>query len=292
MLSLPFVSLVFLNLMFGVRIICIEHAFFTTYLQQGLNATSTKSIAPVIPTEFRLLAYFFPCLVSFFINAATLIWNTRSMGTYLLKYPQFLLAPCFTPFMFEAYKDNSNNSINHEFQLRVWKKGTLANAIYLGCLPQCDLVAMEYYKGVPSFYFDYDRDDVWWYDEQLFLHSMQYGGIHFSFLSFMLFSLLIFRMFCTDCIFKNQSKLCKPIHLICLPCPQNCFVDTSIDQSELKTHPTPASDNEVTQEGLSPKSSLQTSSNHTTDENVIDSCPPELSGRSTGEQGIENFCHL
>ena len=116
-LSLPFVGLVFLNLMFGVRIICIEHAFFTTYLQQGLDTTSAKSIDPVIPTEFRLLAYFFPCLVSFLINAATLMWNTQSMGTYLLKYPQFLLAPCFTPFMFEAYTDNSNNNINSEYKL-------------------------------------------------------------------------------------------------------------------------------------------------------------------------------
>ena len=148
---------------------------------------------------------------------------------------------------------------------------------------------MEYYKGVPSFYFDYDRDDVWWYDEHLFQHSMQYGGIQFTFLSSLFFSVLIFRMFCTDCIFKNQSKLCKPIHLLCLPCPQNCFVDTSIDRNETTTNPTSAFHNEIKQKGLTPEPSLLPSTNHTTDENVLDSCVPQLTALSQKKEGIEYF---
>ena len=272
-LSLPFVSLVFLNLMFGVRIICVEHAFFTTYLEQGFNAT--KSIDPVIPTEFRLLAYLCPPFLSFAINAAKLACSTRGMETYLLKYPQFLIAPCFTPFMFEGYKDNT---ATNQYQLRVWKKGTLVNAIYLGCLPQCVLIVVEYYKGVPSFYFDYED---WWYDDALFKFSMQYGGIAFAFVSSTIFCFLTFRMFCSDIIFKSK---CKPVHLLCCPCPQNCFADTDAHPNEIETPSALDVDNDVSEEGLSLNSSLQQSVNNNSCQIGIESCAPEL--LTEGIQGI------
>ena len=282
MLSLPFVNLVFLNLMFGVRIICIEHGFFTSYVQQGLDSTCRKSIDPVIPTEFRLLAYFIPCLVSFIINVGKLTWSTRSMGPYLLKYPQFLLAPCFTPFMFEPYKDCGNN---YEYKLRVWKKGTLANAFYLGCLPQCVLVAMEYYKGVPSFYFDCDGEDVALFNEALFKFNMQYGGIGFALLSSIVFSFLIFRMFCTDSIFKNQSTICKPIHILCCPYPQNCFTDTVVEPTKIEKGLALAVNDETKQ-----WSSLRHSSNTTVRENRTDSSEPVNLTASQEQQGTKHFC--
>ena len=188
------------------------------------------------------------------------------MGTYLLMYPQFLLAPCFTPFMFEPYKDCGNN---YEYKLRVWKKGTLANAIYLGCLPQCVLVAMEYYKGVPSFYFDCDGEDVALFNETLFKFNMQYGGIGFAFLSSMVFSSLIFWMFCTDSIFKNQSTLCKPAHVPCAPYPQSCFTDTVVGPTEIQKGPVLAVKDEI-EKG----SSLCHSSNTTVMESGTESSEP------------------
>ena len=204
------------------------------------------------------------------------------MGPYLLKYPQFLLAPCFTPFMFEPYKDCGNN---YEYKLRVWKKGTLANAFYLGCLPQCVLVAMEYYKGVPSFYFDCDGEDVALFNEALFKFNMQYGGIGFALLSSMVFSFLIFRMFCTDSIFKNQSPLCKPVHLPCCPYPQNCFTDTVVETTKIEKGLALAVNDETKQ-----WSSLRHSSNTTVRENRTDSSEPVNLTASQEQQGTKHFC--
>ena len=287
LLSLPFIGLLFLNLMFGVRIIFIEQAFFATYFQQEQSNTSqtwtnTKSIDPVIPIEYRLLAYLCPCFISFFVNAARLVWTTRGIGAYLLKYPQFLIAPCFTPFMFEG------KHTNDRYELRVWKQGTLMNAIYLGCTPQWVFVAMNYYRQIPFFFFDYGNDDAWWLDESVFgLHNLHLGGIQYAILSSTLFSLLIFRMFCTDVIFKNQSKFCKPIHMICCPCPQNCFTETATEQKEKETPGVLAVDNDITHKESSPRSSLQEFSTRSTPENEIESCEKVNSTCLPENEGIK-----
>ena len=99
--SMPFLLLCLINTMFGVRTICIESAFFSSYRYQfpgtSGNGDEIKTIEPMIPAEYRLLAYFFPCILSFLFNLINLMRTTKGMKRYLMKYPQFLVACCFTP---------------------------------------------------------------------------------------------------------------------------------------------------------------------------------------------------
>merc|ERR1712079_333012 len=77
LVSLPFVCMLLINTMFGVRVLCIENAFFTQYRYErfytdGRNAFH-ETIDPIIPPEYRILAYLAPSLVSFTINIIKLI---------------------------------------------------------------------------------------------------------------------------------------------------------------------------------------------------------------------------
>ena len=78
--SMPFVLLCLVNTMFGVRAICIENAFFSSYRYQFPNQTTqydqVETIEPIIPPEYRLLAYFFPCIFSFLVNLIRLLSTT------------------------------------------------------------------------------------------------------------------------------------------------------------------------------------------------------------------------
>ena len=122
LISLPFVSMILLNTMFSARVMCIENAFFSSYRYQHYlkdrNVIQT-AIDPIIPTEYRLLAYFTPSLISFVINAIRLASTGAKLKCYVRKYPQILVASCFTPFMFEGCEGNS---------IRIWKLGSVLNA--------------------------------------------------------------------------------------------------------------------------------------------------------------------
>ena len=140
--------------MFGLRSICIESAFFTKYEKRVYSRTleleSSETIEPILQPQYRMLAYFLPPLLSFLINAARLTFTCENIGPYLLQYPQFLMFPCFTPFMFEGYKHDKRPT---KYPLKIWKIGTVVNGFCIGCLPQIVLLFMEYYRGVPSWDF-------------------------------------------------------------------------------------------------------------------------------------------
>ena len=232
LVSLPFISMLLINCMFGVRVLCIESAFFSSYQYErgyyGRTDFFQKTIDPIFPTEYRILAYLTPSFISFMINILKLLYTGSQFTKYVKKYPQILFACCFTPFMFEGCNINSKSSI------RVWKLGTVLNALFIGCLPQLILISMDFYRGVV--YWDFlglilSQEQVYENNDALF--KVNYGNIWFSIITGMLFLFLIIFLFFTNIIFKTHGIYCKCCCILCLPCPQNC-INTS--QELLPSH--------------------------------------------------------
>ena len=148
LISLPFIATLFLNSMFGIRAVCIENAFFSSYRYQRYYKDEKddvlETIDPIIEPEYRLLMYLFPSFVSFLINACRLSFTGSNIGQYIKQYPQIIIASCFTPFMFEGSKENS---------IRIWKLGSIFNAFFIGCLPQIVLLFMDHQRGIVNWDF-------------------------------------------------------------------------------------------------------------------------------------------
>ena len=77
LISFPFFCTFLINCMFVVRMICIEHAFFSSYRYYHYRLHGRRSnvitIDPIIPPEYRLLAYLAPSFISLTINAVRLL---------------------------------------------------------------------------------------------------------------------------------------------------------------------------------------------------------------------------
>ena len=243
LISLPFISMLFINCMFGIRVVCIENAFFSSYRYRyyPLDGTPTikKAIDPIIPPEYRLLVYLAPSCISFIINAVRLISTGTKFKQYIKKYPQILLASCFTPFMFESCKINGASTI------RIWKLGTILNAFYIGCVPQIVLLVTDFQRGIIHWDFlslALEPEKI--YENNDALLKSPYGNIMFAIISCIIFTSLIFLFFFTDKIFKNIGIYCKCFTILCCPCPQNFTNLTSqfSTSHDLQTAPNPNED--------------------------------------------------
>ena len=210
-LSIPFGCTLLMNTMFIVRIICIENAFLTSYRYQRYpkNLPSFKddflerTIDPIIPPEYRLVAYFTPVVISFTINLIKLVCTGTKLVKCVRKYPQFLIASCFTPFMFEGCDENS---------IRIWKLGTVLNALFIGCLPQIILLYMEFYRGTVNWDFvgvELSGESLWENNDALFKH--RYGNCLFASISGVLYLFLIIFAFklCSESCFVCPKHLIK-----------------------------------------------------------------------------------
>ena len=205
LLSLPFATMLLLDTMFGIRLVCIENAFFSSYRYHYYTADSRgiieKSIDPIISPQFRIPAYFVPSAISFIINIVRLLCTKANPKLYVKKYPQILMASCFTPFIFEGTKNNS---------IRIWKTGSVLNAFFIGCLPQIVLLTMDFYRGVVN----WDFLGLALRPEQIIenndaLLKYRYGNTLFAIISGSFFLFLIIITFFTNKIFKNHLTLDK-----------------------------------------------------------------------------------
>ena len=226
-LSMPFLCLCILNTMFGFRIICIETAFFTSYRLQFSNDSlptgwDRKEITALVNPEYRILLYLAPCIFPFLINAFKLFCTTRGFWKYYLQYPQFLISPCFTPFMFEGYK---SSNIETHYRLKIWKLGTIVNAIYIGCVPQCILLIIDYLKGVHNWKFQkkefVDGDTFSESNDGIF--KFAYGNAIFAISTAVLFLALIIIFFQSKSLFRERGFHCKCFAIVCCPCPEDCI---------------------------------------------------------------------
>lgn len=209
-LCFPFLCVLLLNTMFGCRVLCIENAFFTSYRYQDLfdqdrntlyDVNHEQIIEPIVPTEYRLLIYLAPSMVSFLINAITLLSSCKDLGQHVRTYPQILIACCFTPFMYEGCTENS---------IKIWKLGTLCNAIFLGCFPQIVLLGMNYCRGIDNWNFlGYNLDTEGVYEGNDALFKYNHGNSIFAIISCTFYLLLIIITFFTDKVIQNHATFFK-----------------------------------------------------------------------------------
>ena len=247
--------------MFGFRIVCTENIFFTSYRYQTLNETTTSydllQISPIVPPQYRLLMYLAPCIIPFMLNAIRLWWTTQGLWKYFMTYPQFLISPCFTPFMFEGYQSTHQGELQ---KIKIWKLGSIINAIYIGCIPQCILCVTDYYKGVHQWEFGKygpaleERPGVS-YENNDALIKHPYGNTIFSITTGTFFLMLIVFFFGSQNIFKERGIHCRCLNILCCPCPGPCI--------------------RLTKSNFDPSSSDRTSAKQPADEDIEKHVPSE-----------------
>ena len=215
--------------MFGLRSILIESAFFSTYRYQKYDFTtfqvSTKIIDPLIPPEYRLVAYLTPGLISLLFNSFRLYSTTKGLAGYLMKYPQFIIACCFSPFMFEGYKPNNKQD---EYKLRIWKSGTFINALCIGCVPQLILIITDLYRGVHEWDFISSKlsDEQWVLATNDAYINHKFGNIIFAITTSIFNFLLILVFFYTTSLFSDRGIHCQCHNILFCPCPGPCISES------------------------------------------------------------------
>ena len=228
--------------MFGFRIVCIESSLFTTYRYQNYNETTivhdTKEIVPIFPLEYRLPLYLAPCIIPFLLNGIRLWCTTKGLWRFFMKYPQFIISPCFTPFMFEG--NESTNQLGDP-KLKIWKWGTIINAIYIGCIPQFILCITDYYKGVNQW--EFDKNDLSGRENNDALFKHPYGNTIFATATATFFLTLITLFFGSQSLFKQRGIHCRCLTILCCPCPKPCI---RLSKEEHNHLPPPTSTNENT----------------------------------------------
>ena len=243
MLSVPFLCLCILNAMFGCRIICIESSFFTSYrsitFNESFDRFDREEISPLIHPEYRLMIYLAPCIIPFLINAFKLYRTTKGLWKYFLQYPQFLISPCFTPFLFEGYESTDQHG---KAQLKIWKRGTITNAIYIGFVPQCILLITDYVKGAYHWRYQNDSSKPNVDDDALF--NSLHGNTIFAVSTAIFFLSLIVIFFNNKSLFKERGIHCKCLTILCCPCPNSCVNYTDLTLESEAPHPDPCESEE------------------------------------------------
>ena len=291
-MSRSFFMMIYLNIMFGQRILCIENILFTSYVFVDYSNwkigsdTYSKTIQPLIPVQYRILFYFLPGLISLMINVVKLTMTSRKKMSYFIKYPQFLLSPCFSPIMFEGV-----DTLKEGSRIRIWKFGSIINALFIGCMPQIFLICFEFYKGTPTWNFiggQYKEENEIQISKSIFevndaLIKHPYGNIIFGGVTFILNLTLISIFFFTDSLdcdpdYENTE------HVNVIQTNEDVTADLKSNQSienhsntdlneDCKTNKTQNSnspkENTITQElDKIDKGTSEKSTNHSTDEST------------------------
>ena len=234
--SIPFLVTFLLNTMFVVRVFILEAAFFSTYRIKKppadynntlfdnrlafVNGSYNTVIDPVISPEHRLTVFFLPCLISISINLVHLLRTLKRNKKILIHYPQFIFTPAYSPFMYEGVRtdDDSNNYI-----IRVWKTGSILNAMFIGMLPSVSLMIIDCMRGVTNWDFLKTNvsDSTYVFNDAIL--KVNGGYMAFSIFTLLTFSAIIFLFFFNDKLFSKNGVYCKVCNIICCPCPKPCL---------------------------------------------------------------------
>ena len=158
MLSITFLAHLFVNLSFAFRIYAVESALFSAYRNYSLEFSYekygivTSSIEPIFSYELRILLYLIPILPSMVVNILSLrrSMDFKSLGKLFLNFPQFSISPCFSPLVFEGVSSYDRETHQCQIKIKVWKRGSVVNAIYIGILPQLILIVSDVARGITS----------------------------------------------------------------------------------------------------------------------------------------------
>ena len=186
--------------MFVARVFCLEASFFANY-RSSRNALN--QVDATISEEYRLPIYLFPGICSFVVNLIKLVITTKKSSLkYFLKHPQFILCPIFCPLMFEG---NPKISEENNQPIRVWVRASILNAVFMGCIPQILLVALDYHKRVR--FWPFHEIDVWSGYDTNALIKHPYGSTIFSVSTLVSYGFLICIFFVWDkCLFIRGTS--------------------------------------------------------------------------------------
>ena len=126
-LSLSFITTLFVNISFVFRIYAIEHIFFSSFQNYTLESslekrgTITSSIEALLSHELRLPLYFLPVLPSLIFNIFSLrrSLNFKALIKLFFIFPQYFIAPCFNPIMFEGITTDTQEQRMHIFKINL-----------------------------------------------------------------------------------------------------------------------------------------------------------------------------
>ena len=170
-LSFTFLTTLIANASFVFRVHAIEHIFFSTFQNYTYEpfvetfGTLTSQIEPILPHNLRLPLYFLPILPSIALNIFSLrrSLNFQTLIKLFFVFPQYFIAPGFIPLMFEGITKDDKEQTTCNFKIKVWKLGSIINAIYIIWFPQIFLVMSDVLRGVTTWEFILvkDSEDSW-----------------------------------------------------------------------------------------------------------------------------------
>ena len=135
------------NLMFSLRLFAIEASFFAYYQSYRPDFTSYENVLPFIKEDkLRILFYLLPSVIPIVTNNIRLAMTYNGSRKLYLNYPHLFILPGFTPFMYEGVEDVDING-KKITNVRIWKRGTIVNAIYLFFIAPIVLLIAEYIRG-------------------------------------------------------------------------------------------------------------------------------------------------
>ena len=164
-LSFTFITALFVNISFVFRLFAIEHIFFSHFEKYYTEKSIEKfghimlepgaTIEPILSPELRLPIYFLPIIPSMVINIFSLSrsLNFKSLFKLLLTFPQYFIAPCFFPVIFEGIIIDDPKASKSNFKIKVWKLGSIINAIYIMFVPQIIVIFSDVLRGVTDWNF-------------------------------------------------------------------------------------------------------------------------------------------
>ena len=148
------ILMVMVNLIFSFRLFAIEAIFFSYYQGYKSDWTKGEEILPLVKNDkFRILFYLLPSLISILANNIRLAITFKDTRKLYLLYPQILLVPGFSPFMYEWVEDLTERG-KETTRIRIWKKGSIINAIYTGIIPMVGLIISENARGAVHWNFE------------------------------------------------------------------------------------------------------------------------------------------
>ena len=212
--SINFIAVFSMGAMHLVRLVSIESIFFSYYLHYNYTVSLEplpSSMLPILDIEMRLPMYFAPVILSSLANIACMITsgNLRETVKVVRSYPQLLLVPGFTPFIYKWENDKGDDSDVQSFKLTISMQASFANALSIGCLPPVALLILTLVKKqINEFVPYYDGGTI--NDATNTLFPWKYGAMIFAISSCMVCLVIIVLAF------KS--------HLLCYKCGMYCAV--------------------------------------------------------------------
>jgi hypothetical protein len=139
--------------------------------------------------------------------------DIRRSGKFFLRYPQFLISPMFSPVMYEGFEGNSGDKND---KVKLWKLGTIINAIYIGVVPPIMLIISDVTRGITSWKPLENNVTISRIHQTDSIFLPPYGNTVFALISIVFFSAVIVAFFNTlsqdkqlsyneDCCRKNKD---------------------------------------------------------------------------------------